>query len=374
MKKLLILSSSYPENTNAINGIFIFDYAKCIEDKYETYFLGINILGNKTYYEKPFDKISNFYFKGIGLFKSHYLTRHIRLLLYISSCFRIFQISRDLRKYNFNLIHCHDSVISASYAYVLSKILKIPFIISEHTGPFSKISSSFIKKRLAKFFITNSAGILTVSNHTRNEIQLGIGQKDKIMTSYNPVDTELFSINRSGKTNRIVFAGRLEEYKGAMRVLKAFYSLRDLFHNWELVIIGDGPEKINIENFLRTNIINNVILTGQIDKSEIASIMGSSRFFVYPSEHESFGILIAEAMSCGLPVIVGNITGPLEFVDEYSGILIDPKNIDEITSSMEFMMNNFKNFDPVIIRNKIVSRFGLSVFGNYLNKIYNDVI
>ena len=69
-------------------------------------------------------------------------------------------------------------------------------------------------------------------------------------------------------------------------------------------------------------------MTGQLSKQEIAEEMRKAAFLVFPSERETFGLVIAEAMAMGLPVVVGDRTAPPEFVDEDSGILVDPSDVE----------------------------------------------
>jgi len=102
--------------------------------------------------------------------------------------------------------------------------------------------------------------------------------------------------------------------------------------------------------------------------------MRKSSFFVFPSEHETFGIVIAEAMATGLPVIVGNETAPKEFVDEEAGLLVSPRDTAAIENAMEYLINNLAKYDPQRIREKIVSRFGFDAFGQNLNAIYKEFI
>ena len=111
-----------------------------------------------------------------------------------------------------------------------------------------------------------------------------------------------------------------------------------------------------------------------ITKEEIAKELKKAAFFVFPSEHETFGIVIAEAMASGLPVIVGEETAPKEFVDKESGLLVPPRDVDAIASAMKFMIEHLSDYDSETIREKIVNRFGFEEFGKRLNQIYRKLI
>ena len=117
-----------------------------------------------------------------------------------------------------------------------------------------------------------------------------------------------------------------------------------------------------------------VKLTGKQSKQEIAVLMQQSSFFVSPSEHETFGLVIAEAMSSGLPVIVGNETAPKEFVDNSSGILIPPRDIDALVVAMVQLIEHLNDYDSAAIRQTILDRFSFEAFGERLDGIYRDLI
>ena len=102
--------------------------------------------------------------------------------------------------------------------------------------------------------------------------------------------------------------------------------------------------------------------------------MKKADFFIHPSEHETFGLVITEAMAAGLPVIVGNRTAPKEFVDNECGILVNPYSIDEIANGIEYMINNHQKYDRYLIRKKVVDRFGFQVFGKRLYNIYKGLL
>ena len=102
--------------------------------------------------------------------------------------------------------------------------------------------------------------------------------------------------------------------------------------------------------------------------------MQVSDFLVFPSKHESFGLVITEALSCGLPVIVGNTTAPKEFVDNKNGIFVNYNNIEEIASAMQNLINRHSSYNSTNIRNKIVENFGFESFGKKMSDIYNSII
>ena len=115
-------------------------------------------------------------------------------------------------------------------------------------------------------------------------------------------------------------------------------------------------------------------MLGQLSKEAIATQFQQASFLVFPSEHESFGLVIAEAMATGLPVIVGNKTAPKEYVDQDCGLLVPAQDIGEIAQAMESMMSRWRLYPPEEIRQRVVERFSLKLFGERLANIYKEVI
>ena len=109
-----------------------------------------------------------------------------------------------------------------------------------------------------------------------------------------------------------------------------------------LVLVGDvdaegrGRDSENLLDLLKKlKLQNDVILTGRIpDDREVAAILSEAVALVHPSFHEGFGLTVLEAMSCGCPVIAADTTSIPEVVGD-AGILVDPRNVDELTEAME---------------------------------------
>jgi glycosyltransferase involved in cell wall biosynthesis len=136
--------------------------------------------------------------------------------------------------------------------------------------------------------------------------------------------------------------------------------------------VGDGEEMPLIKNYIENNkaLQSKIELRGSMSKATIAKEMQAAVFFVFPSRHESFGLVVAEAMSCGLPVIVGNQTAPKEYVTKNCGLLIPPDDIDAMATAMQQMINDLPAYQSTNIRQHIVSNFSFAVFGQKLNAIY----
>jgi glycosyltransferase involved in cell wall biosynthesis len=134
---------------------------------------------------------------------------------------------------------------------------------------------------------------------------------------------------RESHTNcRILFVGRLVPIKGIKLLIDAFLDLIKEVKHAELLVIGDGPLRTELETMLtKLKIKNRVKLLGSLPRSKILEYYQSSDIFALPSFYESFGIVNLEAMSCGLPVISTFVGGIPEVVkDGYSGFLIEPGN------------------------------------------------
>ena len=107
----------------------------------------------------------------------------------------------------------------------------------------------------------------------------------------------------------VAFAGRLSEEKGIETLLHAAKRLPNI----PFRIAGEGP----LNNMLRTLASPNVTFTGQLTREQLSGFYATARLFIVPSRwYETFGLVAAEAMSYGLPVIASKMAGLAEIVDD----------------------------------------------------------
>ena len=103
---------------------------------------------------------------------------------------------------------------------------------------------------------------------------------------------------------RIISVGRLSPEKGYLDLLKIYLDLKNKKCKWHLDIVGDGKEKDKLEKFIKDkNLENDVTLHGFKNSKEIEKLMQKSSIYVMTSYTESFGIVLLEAMSNGLPCL-----------------------------------------------------------------------
>lgn len=149
---------------------------------------------------------------------------------------------------------------------------------------------------------------------------------------------------------RLVSVGRLSKEKGYMDLLKIYNVLVKNNSSWVLDIIGDGPERENLEEYIKIHKLkNNVTLHGFQDKKYIDKILNNSSIYLMTSYTESFGIVLIEAMSHGLPCIAFNSAeGARELIDSgRNGYLIKNRNAKAYIDKVQDLINN------PIIRKKI---------------------
>lgn len=183
----------------------------------------------------------------------------------------------------------------------------------------------FIQKKVvgcAKFAVTPS-------DYLRDIVRKWVKNPDRIVTTY--FATNLGNIPRAEVSwrGKIFSAGRLVPWKGFSLLIDI---LKDLPSNWELLIIGDGPERDRLnKKVLDLGLSKRVYFTGAISHESLIEKMVSSDLFILNSSFESFSFQTVEAMKAGLPIIVTNIGSFPEVVrDGVDGILVDPDNREQI--------------------------------------------
>jgi glycosyltransferase involved in cell wall biosynthesis len=138
----------------------------------------------------------------------------------------------------------------------------------------------------------------------------------------------------------ILFVGQLVDRKGLLTLLEAYQRL-DVEHIG-LLIVGDGPLRSQYESYCADQGLVNVRFVGFHDINSISRYFAVSDVFVLPSKREVWGLVVNEAMACGLPVLCSRNAGcSRNLIQEgLNGYTFDPQNSLELAGLLEVMLND----------------------------------
>jgi glycosyltransferase involved in cell wall biosynthesis len=143
------------------------------------------------------------------------------------------------------------------------------------------------------------------------------------------------------ETNRILFVGRLDDNKRPEWAVHAFKKL-DLTEDHELIIVGSGHRKQEIEKLIQESEIHDkVTFTGKIPREEVLKLMAGAKALILPSKFEMAGNVIIEAMASGCPVIASDTMGASHLIDDgNNGLLFDKKSKQELVEKLQHCLVN----------------------------------
>lgn len=152
--------------------------------------------------------------------------------------------------------------------------------------------------------------------------------KDKITVVFPPIQAKFFNaVEKTTKTNKILFVGRLAEQKNPLAALEIFSKLQN--KNATLEFVGEGELEAELKAKVKElGIEGRVLFAGRQD--DVVPFLKNANVLILTSNYEGFGMVLAEAIACGVPVISFNCpTGPSEIViDGINGYLIPQGNVD----------------------------------------------
>ena len=119
---------------------------------------------------------------------------------------------------------------------------------------------------------------------------------------------------------------------------------------------------------------NSVTLLEAMPNDELPELYNSNHFYVSNSIQETSGVVIIEAMSCGLPVLSTKSGGPEEIITEKTGKFIEDNSLESLVSGLNFMIDNYKIFDPEYTRLHIVQNYSEQNYRDRIDEIYKNII
>jgi glycosyltransferase involved in cell wall biosynthesis len=286
-------------------------------------------------------------------------------------------VERVLDKFGkIDIIHAQVSYPAGFIAYKISKEFNIPYVLTEHMGPFPFKSLLKANKPIDEIITAfqNASRTIAVSRALCNHIKsFGLTCTDVVP---NLVDESKFYLSyKKNYLFTLLTVCSITEGKGIDILFYAISKLdKSFISKTQFIIGGDVPKLDEYKNLAKKLGLSNVYFIGRVNRNEAPRIFSSSHVYVMPSRHETFGVVYAEAIASGLPVIATRCGGPEDIVNESNGILIDVDDIDGLGNAISYMFENYYKYDPNKIREDFEKRFSKKAVVSQLMKIYNEVL
>lgn len=133
-----------------------------------------------------------------------------------------------------------------------------------------------------------------------------------------------------------IFAGRLSPEKNVRGLIIAFSMISAKLEGWGLLIVGAGPERADLEALVPRELGPRINFVGGKDWNQVPKYFAVADALVLPSLSEPWGLVVNEALLCGLPVLVSERCGcvPEIVIEGRTGFSFDPENVDQLASLM----------------------------------------
>lgn len=384
-KKILIVTYWYPSDAMPIHGVFIEEQALALSRTHDVAVLipGLGAWRNflkKESAQESFDEVR----QGIRVFREFALPRipHGGESITYKALARAAEngFNRVLRDWGKpDILHAHVVLPGGWVAVQLARKHSLPVVLTEHSGPFSMHLDTEYKSDLVRETLQQADKLVAVSPFLADQItafEPGV----TVDVVGNLIRTDFFVPNAkvpngSDPATCFLSIAHLVEGKGLKYLLEAASLLVERgAKNFEIVIGGDGPQREPLAQLVENLEIQKWCrFLGAVDRAETRRLMQACDAFVLPSLHESFGIVLGEAMACGKPVIATRCGGPEFFVDENSGCLVEPANAEALANAMAAFLEKRLSYDPSALRASVVSRFGAEAFVERLSSLYEQV-
>ena len=255
-----------------------------------------------------------------------------------------------------------EVVVCGGYNYLASwqalhwaKRHGVPFLLWSESTSNDRRRRRVAIEILKKKFVENCNGFVVPGTAAHDYlITLGIAD-DRIFVAPNAVDLALFKAAEAGveamqaetrarlvlPPRYFLFVGRLVQAKGVLDLLNAYEQLpAKLREEVGLVFAGDGPMRSELEARARNIYPGVVHFAGFVHRDDLPAYYTLAECLVLPTHSDTWGLVVNEAMACGLPIICSRVAGCAADLVRDNGWLIPPENLDELAAAMEQAATN----------------------------------
>jgi glycosyltransferase involved in cell wall biosynthesis len=269
------------------------------------------------------------------------------------------------QKFPFQVVHAHTSYLDGTAGLALSQQYEVPFFITEHTGPFSRLTEDERVRRQTLAAIQGASQCWCVSTALADQVKGNLPVvHDRIAVLPNGVDTAQFRPPQHWAPDparpKLLAVMSLDENKNPLLLLHAFQRLRQTVPGATMTLVGTGPLEEQVRQTIVSLGLEQVVrLPGHCSRLEVARLMREEcDVFVLCSTSETFGVVLIEALACGKPAVATRCGGPTDVITSPGlGRLCDPRNLEGLSAALSQVVLDLPAFDGAFIRQQALDRF-----------------
>ncbi|MFQ5884402.1 MAG: glycosyltransferase family 4 protein [Thermoplasmata archaeon] len=298
---------------------------------------------------------------------------------------------RHLKNAKVDIVHSHSPPpLSSYYAARGCQTANLPFIITYHCDVeipilMGKVIAGLYRRTLESYTVKSARKIIVTSESYHATSRTVWKYHPRIIP--NAVDANRFNPEVDGSEIRekhgigpnehvILFVGRMVWHKGMEYLIEASKYLE----NTKFLVVGSGE---NLESYksmaMKSGVADRVLFTGRLSWSDLPKCYAASDVFVLPSisRLEAFGITTLEAMATGKPVIVADIPGVREVIEDgREGLVFDVMDAEDLAKKASTLLGDSELRERMGKRGrkKVEERFTISIVADQVEELYEEVL
>jgi len=289
---------------------------------------------------KPIGSENNFHFEYDTLGLNHSITRKNSSLQKLKYLSFYFLLRKHIKHFQPDIVHAH---YASSYGFLSLISLYRPYFLSVWGSDIMEFPKrSIIHKIFLQQILKNAKVIFSTSHFMADIIEKSYNLKASVIPF--GIDTEVFTPCKR-TTDKLVIGSikGLEEIYGLTTFFKAFALIQnELTIPIEIQIYGSGSQLNQYQNLCEELKIDKYVkFNGRIDFSKVPVTMASFDLLINLSKRESFGVSVLEASSCGIPILLSDISGLKEvYINGKTAISCQVDNVFDTAEKLKKLINN----------------------------------
>ena len=268
----------------------------------------------------------------------------------------MYRIGRPLKKIlsmdnNFDFVHAHKLTYEGFIGYYIANKMNKKLLISIRQTDFFVLKYRKDLIDLSKKILLYSSIIFYIAPYMLNRIKNIFGEEfyklieNKFFFLPNSLDFDKFHFYSGPRDKHYLSAFWMEKKSVKRKNVRGLFEAVKLLNDpdFRLKIIGYGSYENELKSWIKElSIGNNIKFLGFVDNKEISQYISKSMGFLLPSFSETFGVVYAEALLCGTPILYSKNTG-FDGIFENVGVSVNPHSVQDIASGIKTI--NEKNED-----------------------------